>query len=88
MNRGVFSLPSFLSYVFVGALILPFSVLPDWIGNTKPEDYTELTVGMVGAVVVIAALANGLQVILRKTFLRKTFRAKLQNALPQTAATR
>jgi hypothetical protein len=79
LNRGITSLASFCSYLIVGALILPFGVLPDWMslpdrmGESRLTEYGGIAAGLILIAFIAALFANVLQVLLRKIFLRKAF---------------
>jgi hypothetical protein len=83
LNRGIFSVLSFLGYVAAGLLVLPFGILPDWLGNTGKGDYASVTFGLVLVSFLAAAGANVVQVVLRRIFLRRLFRDKIKSPLPQ-----
>lgn len=92
LNRGITSLASFCSYVIVGALILPFGVLPDWMslpdrmGESRLTEYGGIAAGLIITAFVAALFANVLQVLLRKIFLRKAFMKAIEGPPLQKGA--
>ncbi len=70
LNRGVFSMKSFASYVLTGALSVPFCSLPNHLAGAK---ITGDVSAFIFLAILVAIVANILQVILRPIFQRNRF---------------
>jgi hypothetical protein len=83
LNRSVASPASFASYMIVVLLVAPFAVLPYWHGLST-TDFWSVPLGLLVISVFAAALANVLQVILRKIFQLAVFKARIGKPLPSS----
>jgi len=87
MNKGIFSISSFISYALVGFLIVPFGLFPDWLaGLSKAEDYPDMLGGFILLSLMAGGFANVVQVMLRRALLRRIFREKIGETSPRQAA--
>lgn len=84
LNRAIYSVQSFCSYLVVATLIVPFGVLPDWMaftdrmGAARLSQYGEIALGVILICFIAAVVANVLQFLLRIIFLRKAFRKAIE----------
>jgi hypothetical protein len=88
LNRSIFSLKSFMSYVLLITAILTFALIPDIVKTAAVKADAAYTTGYVIGVILVAILAglvfaifaNIFQFILRRIFLRKAFQNSIRTA--------
>ena len=78
LNRGVASAQSFAGYF----AIMTIGLSPILVDADINDDRMTTSVGVIGLSLMVAVAANLLQVVLRKIFMRNTFRSKIQEPLP------
>jgi TIR domain len=87
-NKGIFSVSSILSYAIIGFLIIPFGVFPDWIVGISRSRYYHP--GMIGRYILLYLIATAvisiLQVVYRRTILRRIFKEKIGQTSSRQAA--
>jgi TIR domain len=89
LNRSIFSLKSFMSYVLLISAILTFVLIPDIVKTAAIKADAAYTTGYVIGVILVAIFfglifaifANIFQFVLRRIFLRKAFQSSIR-AIP------